>query len=286
MADTGTTKPNKLAVEGSVDQSIAFSPRAVIMDNEQPSSVPASAMNVRHSSSTNSASSNASSPVRYGSGGGSRSGHDDDATEVVFDPDDTAEVFAVLPADEKKVHTTNVEDPNFGKGGGDATAADATTTATATTTTTSTVVNAGTSFTADSPYFDAFCQSELAALDTLSTTLNEISMRAKIFAQTGSMMSQATLRLANACRLRHGGDDEDLEPSERSGALTVDPILYERRKTAIGDEMAGALELLGEVRLRAGFSLWCCWSAVINPTQEEEWRATQYPSYHRIQNIV
>jgi hypothetical protein len=271
MADTGTTR-NLWSLK-KANYCIPFFPRAVVMDNEQPSSVPASAMNVRHSSSTNSASSTASSPVRYGSGG-SRSGHDDDATEVVFDPDDTAEVFAVLPADKGN--------------GGEATAADATTTAAAnaTTTTTSTVVNAGTSFTADSPYFDAFCQSELAALDVLSTTLGEISMRAKIFAQTGSMMSQATLRLANACRLRHGGDDEDLEPSERSGALNVDPILYERRKKAIGDEMAGALELLGEVRLRfvllfVGVLLECC----DQPHPRGE-RATQYPSYHRIQNIV
>lgn len=106
-------------------------------------------------------------------------------------------------------------------------------------------VEAGTSFTADSPYFDAFCQSELSSLDVLSTTLTEISMRAKIFAQTGAMMSQSTQRLANACKLKHGGDDEDTEPSENGPS--VDTELYNRRKKAIGAEMAGILELLGEV---------------------------------------
>lgn len=114
-------------------------------------------------------------------------------------------------------------------------------------------VEAGTSFTADSPYFDAFCQSEIASLEVLSTTLSEISMRAKIFSQTGAMMSQATQRLANACKLKHGGDDEDIEPSEHGQSF--DNGLYDRRKKAIGDEMAGILELLGEVSFLIRFRL-------------------------------
>jgi hypothetical protein len=204
-----------------------FTHRSLQMDNELPS-VEASVMKVRHSSSSNTNSSSGSSPVRAGGTGRSGGGdhHHDDVTEVVFEAGD-AEDFAVLPAEEAKSVLTNTTN------NGD--------------TTPVVVDDAGTSFTADSPYFDAFCQSELSSLDVLSTTLNEISIRAKIFAQTGAMMSQATLRLANACKLKHGGDDEDLEPSERGGLVAVDPALYKRRKKAIGDEMAGALELLCEV---------------------------------------
>jgi hypothetical protein len=203
------------------------------MDNELPS-VEASAMHVRHSSSSNTnSSSSGSSPVRGGTGRSS-SGDHDDVTEVC--ETDDAEDFAVLPAEENKAALTATTNSN-----GDTPVVD------------DDNDDAGTSFTADSPYFDAFCQSELSSLDTLSTTLGEISIRAKIFAQTGTMMSQATLRLANACKLKHGGDDEDLEPSERGGLVAVDPALYTRRKKAIGDEMAGALELLGEVSC-------CCFS--------------------------
>lgn len=150
--------------------------------------------------------------------GGSGIGAGDDDTNV-----GDAEDFAVLPsaADERVTADNDTK-------------SDAGTTST--------------SFTADSPYFDAFCENEFISLDLLSTTLSEIAMRAKIFAQTGAMMSQATLRLANACKLKHGGEDEDMEPSERGGFLAdIDPDLYNRRKNAIGDEMAGALELLGEV---------------------------------------
>lgn len=104
--------------------------------------------------------------------------------------------------------------------------------------------NVRTSFTADSPYFDAFCQSEMQSLGVLSTTLCDISRKAKIFAQCGAMMSQATQQLALACKLRHGMDDED-DPS--LSGHEIDEQLYERRKDAIGDEMTKILELLGEV---------------------------------------
>ena len=70
-------------------------------------------------------------------------------------------------------------------------------------------------------------------------------MRAKIFSQTGAMMSQATSQLAQACRLRHEASstaDED--------EATFTENLYNERKEAVGDEMAGILELLGEVRVR------------------------------------
>ena len=98
-----------------------------------------------------------------------------------------------------------------------------------------------TSFTADSPYFDAFCESEIHSLNLLSSTLGDISTRAKIFAQTGAMMSEATRQLAVACKLRHGFEVEDDDD-------VPDDALVDRRKEAIGKEMAGILELLGEVR--------------------------------------
>jgi hypothetical protein len=100
--------------------------------------------------------------------------------------------------------------------------------------------SARTNFTADSPYFDAFCDSELHSMDMLSETLRDIAARAKTFTKTGLMMSEATQRLAMACKLkRENGDEEDVSNEQR---------LIRERRNAIGYEMAGTLELLGEVR--------------------------------------
>jgi hypothetical protein len=101
--------------------------------------------------------------------------------------------------------------------------------------------NARTSFTADSPYFSAFCDSEIHSLNILCETLTEIAVRAKTFSKTGSIMCEATRRLAMACKLERQTDEEKTEEG-----LDEQEAKKLRRK-AIGEEMAQTLELLGEV---------------------------------------
>jgi len=102
-----------------------------------------------------------------------------------------------------------------------------------------------TSFTADSPYFDAFCDGEIGSLNMLSDTLGDISHKARIFVKAGAMMSEATRRLAMACKLRRDASEENLD---ESSGLTEEEMIKQRRG-AVGEEMASILELLGEVRL-------------------------------------
>jgi hypothetical protein len=120
-----------------------------------------------------------------------------------------------------------------------------------------------TDFTADSPYFDAFVHSEMKNLDLLSETLQDISNRTKAFCYAGMLMSDATQNLALSCRLRRERDAEDIQNnqygSNSSGDAESDDKnrvdedeLAEERREAVGEEMAGILELLGEVRSRSG----------------------------------
>lgn len=101
--------------------------------------------------------------------------------------------------------------------------------------------NARTSFTADSPYFSAFCDSEIHSLNILCETLTEIAVRAKTFSKTGAIMCEATRRLAMACKLERPTDEEKTdEGMDEQQAKKL-------RRKAIGEEMAQTLELLGEV---------------------------------------
>jgi hypothetical protein len=108
--------------------------------------------------------------------------------------------------------------------------------------------SARTSFTADSPYFDAFCDSEIRSLRMLSDTLNGIAAKTKTFVKQGAMMSEASRRLAQACKLRSSDyyNSEDDLPRSDDGDVTEEELTQQRR-SAVGEEMAGILELLGEV---------------------------------------
>jgi hypothetical protein len=128
------------------------------------------------------------------------------------------------------------------------------------------VWSARNSFTADSPYFDAFLDSETASLSTLSQALNCIAARTRTFVKQGAIMSEATRRLGLACKLRSNdydatstaaADDEAGRSDELVGATTEEELVRQKRN-AVGEEMAGILELLGEVRRpldETGFNL-------------------------------
>ena len=107
--------------------------------------------------------------------------------------------------------------------------------------------SARTSFTADSPYFDAFCDSEIRSLGILSETLHEIVARSKTLVKQGIIMSEATRRLGLSCKLHSSDYSSDDETQSDDGAVTEEE-LSQLRRSAVGEEMAGILELLGEVR--------------------------------------
>ncbi|KAI2500952.1 Arf-like protein [Fragilaria crotonensis] len=119
--------------------------------------------------------------------------------------------------------------------------------------------SARTSFTADSPYYTSYVETEMRQVQVLSQTLQEISARAKTFGKCGALMAEATRRLALACRLKPSNpnninnnnsnqntnnnayDDED----GKNGG-DEDKVVKERQE-AVGEEMMVVLSTLGEV---------------------------------------
>lgn len=113
---------------------------------------------------------------------------------------------------------------------------------------------AGTSFTADSPYYTSFCEKEMRQVTVLSETLKEISGRAKTFGKCGALMAESTRRLSSACRLEKqtstpGSDDEGDVEAKQERAFRE----RKERKEAIGQDMSSVLELLAEVREELSF---------------------------------
>ena len=107
--------------------------------------------------------------------------------------------------------------------------------------------NSRTSFTADSPYFDAFVTSEMESFNVLADTLNGIAAHTRAFVKQGAMMSDVAKKLSLACKLR-SPDFSDDDSSENDPAANAEDDLIRQRRNAVGEEMAGILELLGEVR--------------------------------------
>ena len=104
------------------------------------------------------------------------------------------------------------------------------------------VTNERTSFTADSPYFNSFCDKEIQSLAAMSEALRDISVRTKTYVQTGVLMVEATRRLAASCRLRRDpgpeAGEEERQAEERAAQL---------QKQALGEEMVTLLGLLSNV---------------------------------------
>jgi hypothetical protein len=108
--------------------------------------------------------------------------------------------------------------------------------------------NARTSFTADTPYFDAFVSSELQSFNVLTETLNGIAAHTRAFVKQGAVMSDVAKRLSLACKLRSTDVSDDDTADSDEVAANLEEELVQQRRNAIGEEMAGILELLGEVR--------------------------------------
>jgi hypothetical protein len=101
------------------------------------------------------------------------------------------------------------------------------------------------SFSADSPYFGTYVENEIRHMAVMHDTLHDIASRTKTFGKCGSLMSEATRRLALSCRLRRPYTVED----EKEG---VDKERRERaevleRRRALGEEMTSLLIVMSEV---------------------------------------
>jgi hypothetical protein len=103
-----------------------------------------------------------------------------------------------------------------------------------------------TSFTADSPYYTSYVETEMRQVQVLSQTLQDISARAKTFGKCGALMAEATRRLALSCRLKPSSPNSSEDEDGKSGTETSDRLLKEREE-AVGDEMMVVLSTLGEV---------------------------------------
>ena len=103
-----------------------------------------------------------------------------------------------------------------------------------------------TSFTADSPYYTSYVETEMRQVHVLSQTLQDISARAKTFGKCGALMAEATRRLALACRLKQSNPVPTEDDDGKSTMEPQDKVVKERQE-AVGEEMMVVLSTLGEV---------------------------------------
>lgn len=108
-------------------------------------------------------------------------------------------------------------------------------------------ISAQSSFSADSPYFSTYVENEVRRMSIMHDTLYDISARTKTFGKCGSLMSEATRRLALSCRLRRpytAEDERELVDKERRERAEV----FERQR-ALGEEMTSLLVVMAEVSI-------------------------------------
>jgi hypothetical protein len=101
------------------------------------------------------------------------------------------------------------------------------------------------SFSADSPYFSSYVENELQSMTIMNDTLKDIAGRTKTFGKCGALMSEATRRLALACRLRRPyvvEDEKEMEAQEQEREMEVND-----RRRAVGEDMASLLAVMSEV---------------------------------------
>lgn len=105
------------------------------------------------------------------------------------------------------------------------------------------------SFTADSPYFNAFCEAEVKQLHVLSESLREIANRTQTLTKTGIIMSEAAQRLSASCKFQslQLPIPEEETAEEKEERLAILRQNRQMRRQAVGDEMASFLEVLGDV---------------------------------------
>jgi hypothetical protein len=89
-------------------------------------------------------------------------------------------------------------------------------------------------------------------LNVLSDSLRDISSKAKTFGKCGALMSEATRRLSQSCKLQsfqNGANKSESPPYDDVGTFLSDKDkkAYSERKASVGEEMAGVLQVLGKV---------------------------------------
>lgn len=107
------------------------------------------------------------------------------------------------------------------------------------------------SFSANSPFFTSYVENEVRSMAIMNDTLRDISGRTKTFSKCGALMSEATRRLALACRLRRpyivSEDQKEMETQEQRREREV----AERRR-AVGEDMTSLLAVMSEVSEKMG----------------------------------
>mmetsp|Transcript_24891 Transcript_24891/g.61225 ORF Transcript_24891/g.61225 Transcript_24891/m.61225 type:complete len:850 (-) Transcript_24891:1812-4361(-) len=102
------------------------------------------------------------------------------------------------------------------------------------------------SFSADSPYFSSYVENELRSINIMNDTLRDIAGRTKTFGKCGALMSEATRRLALACKLRRPLSPEEEKESDAHAERIREFQVLERRR-AVGEDMASLLGVMSEM---------------------------------------
>ena len=102
------------------------------------------------------------------------------------------------------------------------------------------------SFSADSPYYASYVEKELHNMAVMHDTLHDIASRTKTFGKCGSLMSEATRRLALSCRLRRPCNVVEDEREMAAQEQRMDQEVAERRHS-LGDDMSSLLGVMSDV---------------------------------------
>lgn len=114
------------------------------------------------------------------------------------------------------------------------------------------------SFLAETPYFAAFVEKEMHELGIATSILTDISERTKTFTNRGNMMADAAHCLSLACRLR----TEEAAGEERRLPSNIIEMEMEKRRHAIGPEIADLLGVLGDVSFMSAFVFTCVYMVI------------------------
>ena len=113
------------------------------------------------------------------------------------------------------------------------------------------------SFTADSPYFSSYIDTEMQSLNVLHDTVKDISARAKTFGKCGALMAEATRRLSQACRLQPSGAAAAAVPLHRRLMVWMRKPGRRRERPRRSGRMPSGEEMESVLRVLGGVSVLC-----------------------------
>jgi len=100
----------------------------------------------------------------------------------------------------------------------------------------SSVIRSDFNYTGDSPYFDRHIDKEMQNLAVLTETLRDISAKTKAFVKCGAQMSEAAIKLSQACKM---------DPT--SDLSVIDPSILADRKSSVGEDVAAVLKVVSMI---------------------------------------